>query len=216
MMVVIWDLDGTIQDSEQLAKEGTRYGFQQVLGRDPTEDEFAQLVGRPVSFIYREWFGEQMGQQIHDTGSQYYEAHAAHIRSYHGVPELLHELHRQGYRMGIVSSKRRQFVERELKSKNLDVLFEEIVGQEDTKLHKPHPEPLLLATSKMDVDPVNCVYIGDQPSDIHAAHDAGMLSIAALWGSGKVERLEPAEPTMTAYRPMDILHFLSQNVSVER
>ena len=42
--VVLWDLDGTIQDSESLAKEGTRYGFQQVLGRDPTDDEFAKLI----------------------------------------------------------------------------------------------------------------------------------------------------------------------------
>ena len=141
-MVILWDLDGTIQDSERLAKEGTRHGFRTVLGRDPTEDEFAQLVGKPVPVVYRQWFGDELGSQILDVGSGYYKEHLTVIRCYDGIPELLSELHRRGFRMGIVSSKRREFIFAELHSQGFEGLFEVIVGQEDTTLHKPHPDPL--------------------------------------------------------------------------
>ncbi|MHB1682590.1 MAG: HAD family hydrolase [Bacilli bacterium] len=106
MVTILWDLDGTIQDSESLAKEGTRHGFRKVLGRDPTEDEFAQLIGKPVPMVYREWFGDELGRQILDIGSHYYKEQAINIHCYDGVSELLFELNRTGYRMGIVSSKR--------------------------------------------------------------------------------------------------------------
>ncbi|MBB3132234.1 pyrophosphatase PpaX [Paenibacillus rhizosphaerae] len=207
--IVLWDLDGTIQDSESLAKEGTRYGFKEVLGREPTEDEFAQLVGRPVPVVYKEWFDDVLAKQILDTGTHYYQERAEQIPCYSGIPELLKELKQRGYRMGVVSSKRRFHVVNELKSKALDILFDVIIAQEDTLQHKPHPDPLLLAASRLKCSPENCVYIGDQPSDIKAADAAQMRSIAALWGEGKFERLKAIGPTMLAYTPLDIFDFLS-------
>lgn len=206
--VVLWDLDGTIQDSDSLAKEGTRYGFKQVLGREPTDDEFSQLVGRPVPVVYKEWFDDNLAKQILDTGTRYYQERAEQIPCYPDVPELLDELKQRGYRMGIVSSKRRFHVLKELQNKSLDILFDVIVAQEDTLQHKPHPDPLVLAASHFNSLPENCLYIGDQPSDIRAAHAARMKSIAALWGDGNYERLKPICPTMFAHTPMDVLNFL--------
>jgi len=215
MTVVLWDLDGTIQDSEGLAREGTRHGFKEVLGREPTEDEFKQLMGRPVPIVYKEWFDDVLAQRIYDTGTSYYREHAEQISCYTHVPELLNELKQRGYRMGVVSAKRRFNVVRELKFKELDAFFEIVIAQEDTLLHKPDPAPLLLAANQMNVSPVNCVYIGDQPTDIEAAHSAGMQSIAALWGDGKAERLQSKRPTMMADNPADILTLLSKKAEVE-
>jgi len=211
-MVILWDLDGTIQDSEPLAKEGTRHGFRAVLGREPTADEFAQLVGRPVPMVYKEWFGDELGRRILEIGSRYYKGQSTHIRCYDGIPELLSELNRRGYRMGIVSSKRRENVISELLSKRLEGLFEVIVGQEDTTRHKPHPDPLVLAMSKLNVLPSDCVYIGDQPTDMRAAHAARMPCIAALWGGVEHERLQSEHPTAMADEPQEILRILLQNI----
>jgi pyrophosphatase PpaX len=209
--VILWDLDGTIHDSESLGKEGTSYGFRQVLGREPTEDEFAQLVGRPIPLVYKEWFDEDLANRILDVGTRYYQERADQIPCYTDVPELLIELKRCGYRMGVVSSKRKFHVVNELKSKALDSLFDVIIAQEDTSLHKPYPDPLLVAASHLKCQPENCIYIGDQPSDIQAAHAAGMKSIGALWGDGKLHRLEPISPTMLAHTPKDILDFIAEN-----
>ncbi|WP_433944910.1 HAD family hydrolase [Paenibacillus sp. SN-8-1] len=206
--VVLWDLDGTLLDSEFLAKEGTRFGFQQILGRDPTEEEFSQLVGRPVPVVYKEWFDEDLARQILECGTSYYHERADQIPCYSEIPELLIELKRRGYRMGIVSSKRRIHVMNELQSKGLDALFDAIVTQEDTIRHKPFPDPLELAMRQLNVSHDCCVYIGDQPSDIRAADAARMKSVAALWGDGEAGVLESTFPSKFAHSPIDILEFL--------
>lgn len=208
MTTILWDLDGTIQDSEPIAREGTRHGFQQVLGRDPTDAELSQLVGRVVLAVYTDWFGDDLARQLFDVGSVYYAERSTQILCYDGIPKLLTELRRLGFRQGVVSSKRRHFILSELRSKGLDTLFDIIVGQEDTVVHKPHPEPLLLAARLMDVPAEDCVYIGDQPTDIQAAHAAGMKGIAALWGDGTVERLQPAHPHGMTYSPQEIIPLL--------
>lgn len=207
---LLWDLDGTIQNSESLARDGTRHGFQSVLKRDPTPEEYAELTGRPARMVYTRWFEASLAVKILAAGTSYYEAHAGEIVCYPEVLELLTKLHRSSYRMGVVTSKRGIHAIRELTSKQLNTLFEVIVAQEDTAHHKPHPEPLLVAADKMKVDPVDCIYIGDQPSDIEAAHSAGMRSIAALWGEGRFEKLSSSRPTMFARSPMDVLVVLHE------
>jgi pyrophosphatase PpaX len=76
--------------------EGIRFKqsmrFKQVLGREPTEDEFAQLIGRPVPVDYREWFDVDLAKQILDTGTRFYQERAGQILCYSGIPELLNEL----------------------------------------------------------------------------------------------------------------------------
>ena len=203
-------MDGTIQNSESLAREGTRYGFQSILKRDPTPEEYAELTGRPAPMVYKQWFEASLAVKILAEGTSYYEAHAGEIVCYPEVLELLTKLHRRSYRMGVVTSKRRIHAIRELTSKQLNTVFEVIVAQEDTALHKPHPEPLLVAADNMKVDPVDCIYIGDQPTDIEAAYGAGMRSIAALWGEGRLEKLSSSRPTMVARSPMDILGLLHE------
>lgn len=83
-LVVLWDLDGIIQDSEGLAQEGARHGFRTILGREPTNAELAQLVGRPVPVVYKEWFGDPLAQRVLDVGTQFYEERAHKIPAYLG------------------------------------------------------------------------------------------------------------------------------------
>jgi pyrophosphatase PpaX len=55
--------------------------------------------------------------------------------------------------------------------------FSTIVAYEDTELHKPHPEPLLCAATRLGIEPDACVYIGDVENDMKAAHAAGMKGV---------------------------------------
>lgn len=48
-----------------------------------------------------------------------------------------------------------------------------------------------MAMEAMNASPASTVYIGDSPSDIVAAHNAGVFGIAALWGYHKKEDFPP-------------------------
>ncbi|BBH23585.1 hypothetical protein Back11_49300 [Paenibacillus baekrokdamisoli] len=56
MKCILFDLDGTIQDSEKLATEANRLGFRTILGREATTEELEQLVGKPIAKFTRLYF----------------------------------------------------------------------------------------------------------------------------------------------------------------
>ena len=89
------------------------------------------------------------------------------------------------YKLGVATSRSAPGLNRYLKLAKTKKYFKAIVGLEDVKNHKPHPEPLLLACKKLKVKPSQAVYIGDAPSDVIAAHAAGMLAIG--YGKRKVK-----------------------------
>jgi pyrophosphatase PpaX len=112
-----------------------------------------------------------------------------------GMEDVLVRLHEEGRRLGVVTAKRRATVELAFARVPLGHLFETVVGGDETKRHKPDPEPLLLAAGRMNADPVETAYVGDSPFDIRAAKAAGMHAIAVSWGRihdrARLEREEP-------------------------
>jgi uncharacterized protein len=163
-LAVLFDFDGTLQDSEGVATEANKAGFR--------------------------------------------AAHYDALRCYDGVQAMLTGLAAAGIPLGIVSSKHRAYVEKELAMHGLQGYFPVIVGQEDTSSHKPSPEPLLLAAAQLGVAPGDCVYVGDQPTDMQAAEAAGMTAIAALWGEGTLEQLGACSPGWICETPQALLEHM--------
>ena len=84
---------------------------------------------------------------------------------------------RHRYSIGLVTSRIKVSMHRFFTATKMDGLFDVVVTFEDTKKHKPNPEPLLLAAKRLKVKPSEIVYIGDAPSDYKAAKTAGMKFI---------------------------------------
>jgi pyrophosphatase PpaX len=206
-MVVLFDLDGTLLDSEQVAREARSFGFQTVLGRQVTVEEEAFFLGKPIRKVLAEWFPNQAEELSTVIRTRYTELSPL-VQPYTGVKEMLTDLKTDGFTLGIVSSKRNSNIERELNANGLATFFEIIVGQDDTVKHKPDPEPLLLALNRLNASPSRCTYIGDQPSDIVAAHNAGIRHIAAIWGDGNEKNFLEGLETLIARKPNEILNFV--------
>ncbi|MBV1885412.1 MAG: HAD-IA family hydrolase, partial [Gammaproteobacteria bacterium] len=47
---------------------------------------------------------------------------------------------------------------------------------------KPDPEPLFKACELINVEPAQCIYVGDHVRDIEAGNNAGMITVTALYG----------------------------------
>lgn len=52
-----------------------------------------------------------------------------------------------------------------------------VVGREDVRRLKPHPEGILTALQSLDLTPEECLFIGDTYHDVDAAQAIGMRSI---------------------------------------
>ncbi len=89
------------------------------------------------------------------------------------------------YSLAIMTTRVRQGVYEIPALMKLRVYFSVICCYEDTKKHKPDPEPLLFVTRKLHIKPVETVYIGDVENDIKAARNAGTRVI--IYSKNKIE-----------------------------
>jgi HAD superfamily hydrolase (TIGR01662 family) len=114
------------------------------------------------------------------------------IVPYEGILPLIHRLRSAGIRVGIVTSSPHSYCSKVMSACQFEV--DACVCYHDTKLKKPHPEPMLLALEKLGSAAKMSVAVGDSPNDIAAANGAGIYSVAAAWGCINAKLLHAAKP----------------------
>jgi pyrophosphatase PpaX len=193
--VVLFDLDGTVIDSGAIILASMRHAAREVLGVEVPDEQLMAAVGGPG-------LEAQMQALSPDRADELVTVYRAHNEPLHdelvccvGMDEVLVQLKDEGRRLGIVTAKRRQTVELAFARIPIEHLFETVVGGDETKKHKPDPEPLLLALERLGAAPDEAVYVGDAPFDVKAAKAAGLYSVGVSWGGihGR-QRLEAEEP----------------------
>jgi pyrophosphatase PpaX len=180
--VVLFDLDGTVVDSGAIILASMRHATRQVLGREYGDRELLRAVGGPG-------LEAQMAALAPDRVDELVQVYRAHneplhdeLEPFEGMEDVIVRLHEEGVRLGVVTAKRRSTVELAFARLRVGHLFETVVGGDETKRHKPDPEPLLVAARRLRVDPMDCAYVGDSPFDIRAAKHAHMYAVAVTWG----------------------------------
>lgn len=99
-----------------------------------------------------------------------------------GIEDFLTTIESQNILWGVVTNKSSRYALPILDSLGLARRTACIICGDSATQPKPAPEPLLLASTILDVDPSQCLYIGDDLRDIQAAHAAEMDAVAAAWG----------------------------------
>jgi len=124
---------------------------------------------------------------------------------------ILNELKKCGVVFGIVSNTSGERLDFFRKRLNLDTYFSAFVSRDDTPLRKPHGYPVFVALKqikqilKAPIDKTKVFLIGDLPTDIECANNAGIVSIALLSGHGTKLGLEKANPAFILKDIKDII-----------
>lgn len=189
--VVLFDLDGTLIDTVDLILASMRHATETVLGEALEDSVLMHNVGVPLRVQMREFDVDRAEELLTAYRAHNDIVHDQLVAEYPGVDPGLRTLREKGYPLGVVTSKSKPVAMRGLSIFGLESFFDEIVAYEDTQIHKPEPEPLLLAASRLGVPIERCAYVGDSPHDMNAAIAAGAVPVAALWGPFPTRVLEP-------------------------
>ena len=193
--VAVFDLDGTVVNTIPLIIASYEHALTSVLGVRPEPAEAKSWIGETL----QETFSRRYPERAAELVASYVTWNAANLATlaqrYVGMDALLAELVAAGVQIGLATSKRRLSAENTVKFAGLADRIAVTVAMEDTELHKPSPQPLLLALSRLGADPGHSVYIGDAAVDVLAARAAGMDAIAVTWGAGERSGLAAAGPT---------------------
>lgn len=124
---------------------------------------------------------------------------------------ILKELGKHGVIFGIISNTSRERLDNFRRRLNLDNFFSVYISRDDSEIRKPHAYPVIVALRqikqllKVPIDKDNVYLIGDLPTDIECATNAGVKSIALLSGHGTKTDLEMANPSIVLREIKDIL-----------
>ncbi|WP_154953532.1 phosphoglycolate phosphatase [Klebsiella grimontii] len=110
------------------------------------------------------------------------------------VADTLGALHAKGLPLALVTNKPTPFVAPILASLDIAKYFTVVIGGDDVKNKKPHPEPLLMVAEKLGLAPAELLFVGDSRNDIQAAKAAGCRSIGLTYGYNYGELISQSEP----------------------
>ena len=183
---VLFDLDGTLVDTAPdliacLNWALNSHGFDVVA---------AEVIKPFISFGAAAMINEclpsideQLKADILETMLTHYQNNIAeHTVFFSGMPVTLEAIEAQGLKWGVVTNKRERFTKPLMAALKLTGRAACIVSGDTTANPKPHLEPMLAACKQAEIEPQECVYIGDALHDIIAGKNAQMKTLAALYG----------------------------------
>ena len=177
----IFDMDGTILDTESVFKTivfevCTELGFEMsdsvhlgMVGSSHERSNELLVEAYGVTFPYA-MFNDRCRILMHDRMH-------AEVPVKPGARELIAELRDRNIPIAIATSSRRAHAWTHLGTAGLLDLFDTIVTRDDVTNPKPHPEPYLLAASRLGIDPEHCLALEDSHTGVRAAHAAGMQTV---------------------------------------
>lgn len=175
---VVFDLDGTLIDSEALVKEA-HFAACADLGVTMTDAQFLSLVG-----LHREANDLQLkGYYGDDFPLEHFigltRAHVgdrvAPLKA--GAVELMDALDELSLPFGLATSSRRPWVDKHFAAHALTPRFRAVVTRQDVIEGKPHPEPYLHASKLLGFAPGDVLALEDSYAGVSSAHAAGCMTV---------------------------------------
>lgn len=195
---VIFDFDYTLADSSRGAIECINFALRE-MGLDGVSDEAAcRTIGLSLAETFLT-LGEHHEPHRCDEFHRLFVQRAEQVMAnltvlYDSVPATVEALLARGLRLGIVSTKYRRRIHEVLEREAMLHGFHVIIGGEDVKQHKPHPQGLFEAIERLECSPASVVYVGDSEVDAELARRAGVPVVIVLSGVTPRQRFENYEP----------------------
>jgi HAD superfamily hydrolase (TIGR01509 family) len=177
---VLWDMDGTLIDSEPLHERALEEALRS-LGLEPPADLHERVLGvaaYPVYEMLRDLSGLALpfDDWILRKYTRYFEG-AGTLEPRPGALEVFRDLQAAGVRQAIVSNSDRLIVDANLRAVGLTIPGFVTVSRNDVVYGKPHPEPFLRAAVLLGVEPAACAVVEDSRTGAAAAVAAGMRAL---------------------------------------
>jgi phosphoglycolate phosphatase len=200
MKTLIFDFDGTIADSFELVVE---IAYELTGIPRQSEKEVARLRHLPLLKAAREMrIPLRMAPRLLVKGRQKMLERIHEVHPFPGMPEVLRELHDNGYHLLVTSSNSEHNVRAFLRTNELEPFFDGVYGNASI-FNKASSLKKVLKRNKLDV--ADCFYIGDEVRDIVAANKVGMEPVSVAWGYQAKEALNKYHPFALLDQPTDLL-----------
>lgn len=214
LRLVVFDVDGTLVDSQSDIIVGMRTAFASLDLKPPATAAILETVGLSLFETMRRLAPDSDRAIQCDLVTAYKQAYAKLRQSagstsssplYAHVHGVLRDLHDQPHTLlGIATGKSRRGLNLLVDGHSLRSLFVTMQCADDHP-SKPHPSMLHATMADTGVLPENTVMVGDTSFDIDMARAAGAIPIGVSWGYQSRDRLNGARAILDDIRDLPSL-----------
>jgi HAD superfamily hydrolase (TIGR01549 family) len=195
MLAFIFDIDGTLVDSNELHVDSWDRAFRRFGKQFPREKLRAQ-IGKGSDQYLPEFLTpdeiDRFGKELDDYRSELFrKEYLPKVRPFPKVRELFQRIRDDNKRIVLASSGKKADTKYYVDLLAINNLIDGSVSGDDADNSKPAPDIFAASLKKLGgISPTDAVTVGDTRFDIEAARKAGMKTIAFLCGgtSGVVLR----------------------------
>jgi phosphoglycolate phosphatase len=192
-MLCLFDLDGTLIDSEPGISACIRYALHKLEVPEPAE--LRSWIGPPLRHSFAPLLDND-AIRVEQAVEYYHERFATlgwrEHAIYPGIAELITQLHTGGHQLAIVTSKPHRHAAPIIEAMPFGQHFEKLYGPHPSSPHSEKASMIAAALSDFGTLPQDAIMIGDRCFDIEGAVANGVNGIGVLWGFGTREELESA------------------------
>jgi phosphoglycolate phosphatase len=188
-ILIVFDCDGTLADSQYIITEAMRFAFQSTGLIAPERGSVLRIVGLSLDEAVTALAPDQC-QAKRDEVVRIFRERSTALRLnanareplFPGAASLLRKLaEREDIILGLATGKSRRSVVRIIEQNDLRGIFTTIQTADEAP-SKPHPAMLFQAMKETGVSPETTVMIGDTSYDIQMAASANVASMGVTWG----------------------------------
>lgn len=213
---VLFDLDGTIIDT--IVDLALSVNAVLLKNGYPTHtlEQYKYFAGNGNQTLIKRALPEDKRDdetvlRIRNEFYDYYEKHCAdNAKAFDGILPLFEQLRQRGIMKAIVTNKNKRMTDAIVPLIFKDEHFDAIVGQTDTVPVKPEPDMAFMAMSRMDVNPDECLFVGDSGVDIYTGRNSGNTPVGVLWGFRSEEELRNAGARYIVSHPSQIIDIIDE------
>ena len=179
---VLFDMDGTLSDSERYYTEGTNF-YLQRLGYDLPMEKIYPIVGKNEEDLCK-YLSSLTGVSVEEAGKRnrdYFDQEAKidySVLLFPDVRETLKEVKDRGLKTALVSGSSEELVERFIRQCGLEGIFDVSVSTVGRFPDKPDPSVYLYAMKRLAIAPQECIIVEDSRTGIEAGKKAGACVLA--------------------------------------
>ncbi|KAL6330448.1 hypothetical protein AAG906_040378 [Vitis piasezkii] len=182
IQAVIFDLDGTLLDTEKVTKNVLKeflekYG--KVIDREQEDTRLGISQLEAAIAVIKEYDLPLTPRQFIDEISPIYKERWPTAKPLPGVNRLMKHLQKHGVPFALASNSKKENVDAKISyHQGWKENFVAVLGSDQVKSGKPSPDLFLEAAKRMGVDAAHCLVIEDSLVGVRAANAAGMKVVA--------------------------------------
>ena len=201
MILVLWDIDGTLVDTAGHGRHAFQEAFEAVMGRQPEPVEFAGRTDHQIALAMLDRDREALPRLLEELAAAL-EARKEAMRrdghAYPGVPETLAALHgRDGVVQSLLTGNIEPNAALKVGAFGLERWLDFDVGAYGSDPHEERSELVAVARERVRAkyaEPTSAVLVGDTPHDVQAAREAGARAVAVATGFSDPDALRASRP----------------------